>query len=132
MQVKFISPVDRKALDELKAEKVAQLNEQCTRTILGRFKSLVGEVEYEFSYDMEAQSRFNGTATSFSRGYITLIEWTAYLKGQRTSVVLDEAKFDVVAQAALIHCNNNIAKFRELLALVNKATTKDELFNINW
>lgn len=120
------------SLPQLKQNKLNQLNQACESTILGRFSSTIDGVVYEFSYDMEAQSRFNGMATSFTRGYITEIEWTCYLNGERTSVILSEQQFDVVAKDALNHVNSNIAKFREKFTELDSATLAEQVNSIVW
>lgn len=120
------------SLEELKHFKYQEIDEKCESTILGRFKSTLNGIEYEFSYDDKAQSRFNGIATSFTRGYITEIEWTAYLNGERTSVLLNEEQFDVVAKSALMHTSTNIAKFREKFSQLESATTVTQVQAIVW
>jgi hypothetical protein len=119
-------------LERYKQEKIKRLDQQCNSSILNGFTSVVNGIEYGFSYDMEAQSRFNGVASSFVKGYITEIEWTAYLNGVRTAIVLNESDFDIVAKDALAHCNNNIARFREVYALVTNAQTIEEVDSIVW
>lgn len=119
-------------MDKLKGKKMNELNYQCESSILGYFKSIVDGVEYEFSYDMEAQSRFNGVASSFSLGMITDVEWTAHKDGERYRLTLTKDQFIKVAKAAFIHQDSNIVKYNELILTVKSAQTKEELDRIQW
>lgn len=115
-----------------KENKWNELDSACTNAILGRFKAILDGVEYEFSYDDQAQSRFNGTPYLFSSGIATSIEWTAYLNGQRTSVFLDEVKFNTVAKAAFNHQNANIAKFRQKITELTAVQNIPDFELIQW
>lgn len=119
-------------LESLKQKKYDELDKSCESAILGYFKSKINGVEFSFSYDMKAQSRFNGVATSFSRGYITEIEWTAYIDGIRTSIMLTDKDFDTVAMSALIHTTININKFRGKIIQLESAQTPEEISAIVW
>lgn len=119
-------------LEDIKQQKLIELDRQCNETILGRFKSTIGGVEYEFSYDMEAQSRFNGVAVLFLAGKITEMEWTAYVNGERTRIILTQPEFDIVSLAAMNHQATNIAKFNQLLKQVESATTIAEVEAVVW
>lgn len=115
-----------------KTNKYKELDNACESTILGRFKVTIDGLEYEFSNDEKAQSRFNGTGYLFSEGMIMQVEWTTYLQGERTSISLTKEKFDIVALAALNHTNSNIEKFREKINQLNLAQTIEEVNAITW
>jgi hypothetical protein len=119
-------------LEQLIERKIEQLNNSCKEAILGRFKSVLNDIEYEFSYDMEAQSRFNGVPYLFTSNIITEVEWNAYLNGERTSILLDKESFDKVAADAFAHQMSNITKFRHLVGLLNSAITFEEVSAIAW
>lgn len=131
MIVKFILPV-KKTLDELKQEKIKELDKNCTETILGYFKVVVNGVEYEFSNDMEAQSRFNGIASAFSLGMITEVGWTVRKDGERYRLILSKDQFISVAGAAFQHQNINIIKFNQLLIDVDNARIPEDVKAIVW
>jgi hypothetical protein len=119
-------------VEDLKQQKTQELDKLCTETILGRFKCMLNSIEYEFSYDMEAQSRFNGVAVLFLAGKITEMEWTAYTNGERVRIILTQSEFDVVSLAAMNHQATNIAKFNQLLSQVQTATTAAEVEAVVW
>lgn len=119
-------------LETVKEAKIKELNEACNHTILGHFKTTIDEIEYEFSYDFEAQSRFNGIGVLFFANKINEITWTAYQNGERVRIVLNQSNFDIVSLAALQHQDYNIAKFNQLLQQVNSATTKEAVEEIVW
>ncbi|WP_431030137.1 hypothetical protein [Lysinibacillus sp. LZ02] len=123
---------EAETLSDIKQEKARELDIACRDTILGRFKAIVDGTEYGFSYDMEAQSRFTGTAVLFLANKITDIEWTAYQNGERVRIVLNSGTFDIVSLAALQHQNANIVKYNQLLQQVNNATTKEQVGAIVW
>jgi hypothetical protein len=112
--------------------KIEELNNKCEETILGRFSVELIDGMYEFGYDEKSQSRFNGVSSLFNGDLITEIEWTAYLNSERQRIILNKDSFNKVAVAALMHCNDNIVKFNELLVRVNNAQTLDELNEIKW
>lgn len=121
-----------KTLNELKQEKIKELDTNCTQTILGRFLATINNTEYEFSYDAEAQSRFNGIGLLFFTNKIQDIEWTAYENGERVRITLNQTNFDIISLQALQHQNTNIIKYNTLLQQVNEATTKEQVEAIVW
>lgn len=127
-----IDKITGSTLDAVKFRKIDELDEICKQTILGRFKATINEIEYEFSYDVEAQSRFNGIGLLFFANKISEIEWTAYENGQRVRIMLNQSNFDIVSLAALHHQNVNVTKYNQLLQQVYDATTKEQVEVIIW
>lgn len=119
-------------LNYLKENKLIELDKACESTILARFKVTLNGIEYEFSYDMNSQSRFNGTGVLFLGNKITEVPWTAYVNGERVRLVLNKTDFDVVSMAALYHQNSNIIKYNQLLLDVENATSIPEVNLIKW
>lgn len=119
-------------LDRQKEKKLEEFNDKCNKTILGYFKSTVVGVEYEFSNDMEAQSRFNGVAGSFSLGLIDKVQWTAHKDGERYRLTLTKEQFLQVAKDAFVHQDSNIVKYNNLIQAVKSARSKEELDKIVW
>jgi hypothetical protein len=117
---------------DVKQNKLIELDTSCTNTILGKFKATLNEVEYEFSYDNEAQSRFNGIGILFLGNKITQIPWTAYLNGERVRINLTKEDFDTVSMAALNHQNNNVIRYNQLFQDANNATNINEVNAIVW
>lgn len=123
---------DREFVARFSPSKIQELNNQCEEAILSRFSVEIDGNTYEFSYDTNAQSRLNGSASLFNSGLLTEIPWTCYLNGERQRVILNKDSFNKIAVAALMHCNSNIVKFNELLEQVNNAQTLGDLQKIVW
>jgi hypothetical protein len=119
-------------LTAFKQIKMNELDQACKNAILANFKTTLNNVEYEFAYDMAAQSRFNGTGILFLNGQITEVDWTAYLNGERTRITLTKDDFNIISLSALKHQNDNIAKYSDLYNRVNTATTEAQISNIKW
>lgn len=115
-----------------KKAKIQALNNDCNKTVLGRFKATIDNVEYEFSYDYDAQLRFTGIGVLFNADKINEIEWTAYQNNERVRIMLNQDNFDVVTLVALLHQNSNIVKYNQLLQRVNDATTKEQIEAVVW
>jgi hypothetical protein len=121
------------AKEMMKSRVHRRLDEKCKETILGRFVAQIDEKEYWFSYDEEAQGRFNGVPYLFTSGMITEVEWTAYDEdGKRTSVVLNKEKFDYLAGKAFLHQMTNISKFRKKIEELGNCETAEEMNQITW
>lgn len=120
------------SLDDIRNEKIAELKKTCDETILGRFKVILDQIEYEFSYDEKAQSRFNGIGLMFTRGIITTEEWTAYQNGERLRILLSSDDFDTVAIAAALHTSFNVKKYNDLLVTVFSLNEPDEIRAVTW
>jgi hypothetical protein len=119
-------------LENTKKKKYDELDNSCETSILGRFNVTINGIEYEFSYDMEAQSRFNGTGILFLGNKIEEIPWTAYQNNIRVRIILNKDDFDTVSMAALNHINRNIVKYNDLLVKVNNSTTINQVLAITW
>jgi hypothetical protein len=116
----------------LKQYKINELDNACKNAILNNFKANLNGVEYEFAYDMPAQSRFNGVGILFLNNLITEVPWTAYQNGERVRITLTKDDFNVVSLAALAHQNDNITKYSNLYIQVMSATTANEVNQIIW
>jgi hypothetical protein len=121
-------------LSDSKAAKLAELNQICSDTILGRFLSTVDGVDYYFSCDKNAQDNFDKADRAFEKGRITEIRWTAYdLNDNVVRLLLDQTKFEIVYLAHLYHINDNISRFRDvLMPKVEASTTVDQVNRIQW
>jgi hypothetical protein len=130
MKVTFINSPS-KSLDELKQEKINELDQACKNAILANFTATLNNIDYEFAYDNAAQSRFNGVGILFLNNLITNVEWTAYQNGQRTRISLTKDDFNTLSLAALKHQNDNVTKYSDLYVKVMNATA-DEIAKIIW
>ncbi|NGQ94997.1 hypothetical protein G3578_07335 [Brevibacillus sp. SYP-B805] len=120
-------------LEELKAAKLAQLNEACGVAITGYFTAEVRGETYEFSYDAEAQDNFQDTRFAFADGAVQTVRWTAHKDGQVVRIDMNANEFNQVYYAGLAHKQAQISRFRdELQPIVEAATTKEEVDAVNW
>lgn len=120
------------SIDDVRNEKIAELNKACEETILGRFKVALAGIEYEFSYDEQAQSRFNGIGLMFTRGIITEQEWTAYQNGERVRIPLSSDDFNTVSIAAAMHIDGNVKKYNDLRLTVLSLNESSEIQAVKW
>jgi|GEM_PF-4646235 len=122
-----------KTLDELKQNKINQLNVACGEAINGYFQVEVCGGTYQFSYDAEAQSNFKDAKIAFTDGMINSISWTAHKDGKVHRISLNASEFNAVYYAGVQHKQDQISKFRDILQpKVLAATTKEEIDAINW
>lgn len=120
-------------LNSARQHKRDEMKMYCDSTILStRFKANVHGAVYEFSYDEQAQSRFNGVGLLFQKGMISQMEWTAYLNGERTRIMLSSSDFDIVSLSAMMHCDNNVVKYNKLLQDIEQANDLDSINAISW
>lgn len=120
-------------LQNVKQAKIEELRAACQNDILQYFEATVNEVAYLFSYDNEAQNNFSDTASLFTNGLITNVEWTVHQNGEIKRIVLNKDQFMSVLQTAYDHKNSKIKRLRDdLQALVENATTIEEVQNITW
>jgi hypothetical protein len=131
MRVTFINPPS-KTLDELKQEKINELDQACKNAILSNFTATINSIDYELAYDNAAQSRFNGVGILFLNNLITQVDWTAYQNTERVRITLTKNDFNTISLAALKHQNDNVTKYSDLYVKVMNATTADEVNQIIW
>jgi hypothetical protein len=120
-------------LEIVKREKLGEMNRKCEEAILGYFKANVDGVEYEFSFDREAQTNFTGTMILFSQGIIDSIEWTAWKDDVAHRITLSKEQFMQIAGLAFEHKNSKITRLRnELQPQIESCTTVEEVQAITW
>jgi hypothetical protein len=128
-----INEVRGETIEQLKERKIKELDQACNEAILGRFPATVGEIDYDFSFDAEAQANFTGTLVLFTNETISEVEWSAYLGGEKVRITLTKEQLTSVAMTAFAHKDSLIKRFNnDLLPLVQLATTKEELDVIEW
>lgn len=136
MEVIFINPPS-KSLDELKQEKMIELEHACSQSIVGTFTAQVNGVTYSFSNSTSAQSNFKDAKDAWTYGYMPntqTVKWTVYdSDGSIVRLDLTESQFDPVNIARMTWQQTNVSKLRDDLELkVNEATTEDEINQIVW
>jgi hypothetical protein len=120
-------------LEYAKKEKFDYLNFMCQKEIFGYFKVNINGVEYDFSFDKEAQANFTGTMLFFSTNMIQEVEWTAWKNGIVQRLTLDKNTFLNIATTGFNFKNSRISKLRNVLEpQLNECTTLEEINNINW
>lgn len=119
-------------LDDLKKEKINELDNACKNAILENFTATLNGTEYEFTYDSASQSQFNGVGVLFLGGQITQVDWTAYQNNERVRITLTKDDFNTISLAALKHQTDNVSKYSDLYNKVMNATTEDEVNQITW
>lgn len=117
-----------------KTEKLLEFSANCTKVIMGRFKVTLDTVDYWFSNDMEAQMTFEKMDRAFEKGRVTELLWTAYLNdGSVTRIPVNAENFELIYVAHLMHIQNNISRFRDLLMpMVIGAETLEEVNALHW
>jgi arabinogalactan endo-1,4-beta-galactosidase len=126
--------VEEDLLDIHKENKINELRQKCSETILGRFYVELNGTSYGFSNDAEAQANFEKCARVFDKGLATEMVWTVYdIEGSVSRLPLTEDLFNIVYMAHLNHINDNIAKFRDFLSpMVLFANTLEEINQVTW
>jgi len=125
-------PFDER-LEEAKQRKFAEMDSFCTQGILGYFTAPVKGVDYEFSFDYEAQSNFIGSMTLFTQGLISEIEWTAWKDGKATRIKISKDEFFNIAMLGYKHKDDKVTKLRNVIeAKINACETIEEVQNISW
>lgn len=121
-------------VSDAKNNKLAELNQKCEGSILGKFTVEINDAAYQFSNDMEAQMNFEKVDRAFEKGKMEEIPWTVYDQNERVlRIILNADSFSKVYLAHLNHIQDNISKFRDILQpQVENATTIEEIQSINW
>lgn len=128
--VNYLATLD--SLEDVKQNKIKELDEACKNAILANFTATLNGTDYEFGYDYDAQSQFNGVGVLFLNNLITEVDWTAYQKGERVRITLTKDDFNIISLAALKHQNDNVTKYSELYVKVMNATTEYEVDQFIW
>lgn len=124
--------------DELKLgehieRKDKELSKACQDTILAGFTHKIDGELYHFSFDMESQLNFQGAERILSQGLFQSISWTVRHNGEYKRIPISKAIMEQLVYVILIHKDSNIARYREeLMPLVYKATTVEEIESITW
>lgn len=135
MQINFANKTTGKTLDQLKADKIAELNALCQQTIFGNFPYTVNGTIYYFPNDDTAQKNFDKFEIAFKNGYATSPEnFTCYdASGKVQRLPFDATSFPGLYVAHLQHIAGNVSLFRDTLEpQVDLATSPDQIKEIVW
>ncbi|ASS76490.1 hypothetical protein CIG75_17010 [Tumebacillus algifaecis] len=117
-------------LDQLKAAKIAQLNDFCNQAIIGGFVSTALGEEHQYGFDREDQANLTGRLAGIAAGTApTEFLWKTKDAGPLTHTV---DQFKQVCLDGDAHKEAQIAKFWTLKATVEVAQTIEELPSIEW
>lgn len=120
-------------LQNEKQLKIAELREQCQKTIEAGFYYEMNELEYHFSFDSEAQQNFQTAIFWANENIISGIGWTVKLDNEYKRIYLTKEDLNGLSMKILSHKQSNIEKFRDFLTpIVEAAATESELNEINW
>lgn len=124
-----------RTIDDLRAEKSAELNKACNEAILAGFTHVVNGVTYWFSYDMEAQGNFRDAKEVLSDGIVPEIMWTVRLgskDGEYTRVAITLETMMQLTIIIMQHKMEKISKYRDFLMPLVMGASKEELADISW
>lgn len=120
-------------LESYRKQKDLELNNACNVAISNGFKHIINGEEYHFSFDTEAQLNYQGSERLLSADMVQAIDFTVFKNGDYARIAIDKIEMQNLTMAILKHKVTNIAKYRDiLLPLVQEATTKEEIENIQW
>lgn len=134
----IIKAVPEQSLEELKEQKIKQIDKETSESILSGFNYIINDTEYHFSYDSFDQQNFADTANmcqlalSGTEGLPTSVTWNSYLKdGTLVQQVFNANEFlDLYVKGAMVHKATQMAIGGQRKAAVQLASTKEELDNI--
>lgn len=134
----IIKAIPEPSLEELKEQKIKQIDKETSESILSGFDYIINDTEYHFSYDNFDQQNFADTANmcqlalSGTEGLPTSVTWNSYLKdGTLVQQEFDANSFlKLYTSGAMVHKATQMAIGGQRKAAVQLASTKEELDNI--
>ena len=125
----------KKSLEELKADKVSQIDAETSAAILAGFEYIIDETSYHFSYDSFDQQNFSDTANmcqlalAGTPGLPTSVVWNSYLPdGTLVQQTFDAQSFLALYTAgAMQHKATQMTIGGQRKAKVWEAQTKEEI-----
>lgn len=127
-----------KSLEELKADKVIQIDSETSAAILAGFEYNIDGTSYHFSYDSFDQQNFSDTANmcqlalSGVEGLPSTVTWNSYLEdGTLVQQEFDAQTFlKLYTSGAMVHKATQMTIGGQRKAAVQLASNKEELDNI--
>lgn len=126
---------EEERLNRFKEQKLKQIDQETSNTILSGFDYTIDNVKYHFSYDSFDQQNFADTANmcqlalSGVEGLPTSVTWNSYLEDG----TLVQQKFDansflkLYTSGAMVHKATQMTIGGQRKAAVQSATTKEEI-----
>ena len=133
-----IKAIQEPSLEELKEQKIKQIDKETSESILAGFDYTINNIKYHFSYDSFDQQNFVDTASmcqlalSGVKGLPTSVTWNSYLEdGTLVQQEFDANSFlKLYTSGAIAHKATQMAIGGQRKAAVQLAKTKEELDNI--
>ncbi|KQX69218.1 DUF4376 domain-containing protein [Paenibacillus sp. Root444D2] len=117
------------SLEDVKIQKIKQLNIFCNIAILAGFTSDALGSSNTYDFDIDAQINLGGMLNAITAGLVSEpVIWKASGQPQAHTFV----QFKTVFGAGLAHKNINIGKYWTLKAQVEAATTTEQVNAIVW
>lgn len=135
----FKSKLPPMNLEELKEEKIKQIDKETSESILAGFRYTIKDKERFFSYDSFDQQNFVDTASgailsqlqqSSLSGIPANVDWNSYIGDEKTLdvITLNATEFlDLYINGVLVHKNTKMAIGKERKLKVEAAQSKEEL-----
>lgn len=122
-------------LDELKQNKITQIDKETSDSIFAGFNYKINDQEYHFSYDALDQQNFADTANmcqlalSGAEGLPTSVTWNSYLEDNTlVQQVFNANEFlELYVKGAMVHKATQMSIGGQRKAAVQSATTKEEI-----
>lgn len=134
----IIKAIPEPSLEELKEQKIKQIDKETSESILSGFDYTINDTKYHFNYDSFDQQNFADTANmcqlalSGTEGLPTSVTWNSYLEdGTLVQQEFDANSFlKLYISGAMVHKATQMAIGGQRKAAVQLASTKEELDNI--
>lgn len=134
----IIKVIPEPSLEELKEQKIKQIDKETSESILTGFDYTINNTKYHFNYDSFDQQNFADTANmcqlslSGTEGLPTSVIWNSYLEdGTLVQQEFDANSFlKLYTSGAMVHKATQMAIGGQRKAAVQLANTKEELDNI--
>lgn len=120
-------------LELAKKGKEEEMTIACRESILKGFTYPINGVDYQFSYDYEAQGNFRDAKEAFTDGTITELRWTVKKDGKIERIKITKEIMKDLYKFSMNEKNNKISRLRDFLMLVLEGcTTIEDVNNIKW
>ena len=134
----IIKAIPEPSLEELKEQKIKQIDKETSESILSGFDYTINDTKYHFSYDSFDQQNFADTANmcqlalSGTEGLPTSVTWNSYLEdGTLVHQEFDANSFlKLYTSGAMVHKATQMAIGGQRKSQVAEAQSKEELDNI--
>lgn len=131
----IIKAIPEPSLEELKEQKLKQIDQETSNAILSGFAYTIDNIKYHFSYDSFDQQNFADTANmcqlalSGTEGLPTSVTWNSYLEdGTLVQQVFDANQFlELYVKGAMTHKATQMSIGGQRKAALQLAQTKEEL-----